>query len=106
MKPIKPEEIINSLDSILPDSVVQAVNNLLKEKYRGGTVAITQKEIVSEIIRIDPNLTRKQIFDKNMLDFEPIFRKMGWIVKYDSPGWNETYYEEFFEFTSKKNKRG
>lgn len=101
IKALSPDEIIKDLDSIIPESVITAVNNLLKEKYRGHSVILTQKKIVSAIIKLDPTLKRDTIFDNNYLDFEPIFTKAGWTVKYNSPDRDENY-DEYFEFTPKK----
>lgn len=100
-KALSPTDIIKDLDSIIPESVITAVNNLLKEKYRGHSVTLKQKEIVSAIIKLDPTLKRDKIFDNNYLDFEPIFAKAGWTVKYNSPDRDESF-EEYFEFTPKK----
>jgi hypothetical protein len=35
VKPITPEEIMDNLGKIIPSVVFEAVNYLLKEKYRG-----------------------------------------------------------------------
>lgn len=103
VKPISPKEIMGDLEEIIPPAIIQAVNNLLKKKYRGSTVSIKQEEIVKEAIRIDSSLTSAKIYDNKWMDFEPIFRKSGWIVSYDKPGWDENY-DAFFQFKPKKNK--
>jgi len=97
VKPISPKEIIVDLDKIIPEAVIQAVNNLLKEKYRGGTVTLQQKEITAAIRKIDKKLTNEILFDKHYMDFEPIFNKAGWKVTYDKPGWDEDY-EPHYDF--------
>jgi len=98
---IKPSDIMDNLDTIIDPAVIQAVNEILKEKFRGDSVTILQKEIVSRAIKINPKLTSDILYKNHHLDFEPIFRKAGWSVIYDKPGYNETY-EPSFEFRTKK----
>lgn len=104
---IKPSEIMDNLDTIIDPAVIQAVNEILKEEFRGGSVTIRQKYIVSRAITINPKLTSDILYKNHHLDFEPIFRKAGWSVIYDKPGYNESY-EAFFEFSANKKepKRG
>lgn len=98
-KPITPEFIENNLEYIIHPAVLQAVNELLKENYRPGkSVTIKQKEIVKKSISICQDLTSNEIFEKKWMDFESIFIKAGWKVKYDSPSWDESF-EEYFTFS-------
>jgi len=98
---IKPSDIMDNLNTIIDPAVIQAVNEILKEKFRGDSVTILQKEIVSRAIKINPKLTSDILYKNHHLDFEPIFRKAGWSVRYDKPGYNESY-EATFEFRSNK----
>lgn len=100
VEPIKPKDIIDNLDDIIHPAVIKAVNALLKEQYRGGTVTIKLKEVISRAKQICPDLSPQEMEDKKHLDFEPVFRKAGWKVTYDQPGWDETY-DSYFEFSSK-----
>lgn len=95
VKPISPNEIIDNLENIIPSVVIQAVNNLLTKEYKGNRAVILQDEIISEIIRLDNSFTSRQIFDNKMLDFEELYRKNGWSVEYDKPGYNENYKAKF-----------
>lgn len=99
---MSPKEIMGSLDTIIPEVVIQAVNNLLKKGYRGDSVTLRQSDIVAEIIRLDNNITSHQAFDSKWLDFEALFERAGWKVVYDKPGYNETY-PATFEFTPIKD---
>lgn len=102
MKPISPDDIVNNLENIIPSVVIQAVNELLKDKYRGtGPVTIKQDEIVDKVIGLDGSLTRQVIFEKKYLDFEELYRKNGWTVVYDKPAYNESY-AATFEFNKIK----
>lgn len=97
--PIKPEEIIFTV----PDYVITAVNQLLKEQFVKRSVVITQEEVVKRIMDITGK-TRTEVFaeaDKgHILDFEDTYRQFGWDVAYDKPGYNETY-PASFKFTVK-----
>lgn len=105
MKPISPDEISNNLAEILPHAVISAINNLLKDSYRGhGSVTIKQKDVVAEIMRLNPAITKEEIFAKKYLDIEQLYSRNGWVVKYDKPAYDENY-DAFFEFTAKRYKK-
>lgn len=102
VKPITPDEIVNNLENIIPSSIILAVNQLLIEKYRGnGEVSIKQEDIIERAISIDESLTSNIIFEKKYMDFEDLYRKSGWSVSYDKPGYNENY-DAYFIFNKKK----
>jgi len=103
VKPLTAGEITGNLEKIIPESVIKAVNNFLRDRFRGNSVTIKQDELITEILKIDGSLDRTSIFEKKYLDFEPIFQKSGWNVKYDKPGYNESY-AAYFEFSPKKKK--
>lgn len=100
IKPISPNDIEVNPENIIPPVVIQAVNNLLEKKYRGGSVSILQKEVIEEIVRLDSSMNDEYLFDNKFLDFEPLYRKSGWSVEYDKPGYNENY-EAMFIFKKK-----
>lgn len=75
IKPISPNEIMDNLTTIIPSVVIQAVNNLLKLKYRGNDVSIKQKDIMEEILRLDESMTSNVIYDNRYMDFESIYRE-------------------------------
>jgi hypothetical protein len=102
IKPISPDDIVDNLENIIPSVVIQAVNSLLKDNYRGtGSVTIKQDEIINKIIGLDGSLTRQVIFEKKYLDFEELYTKNGWVVIYDKPAYNESY-DAYFKFNKKK----
>jgi hypothetical protein len=100
IRPISPDEIMSNLDKIIPSAIIQSVNELLKDGYRGGDVTIKQKDIVKMAVNLDNSLVGN-IDKKKCLDFESIYEKAGWNVRYDKPGYNETY-DAFFVFSPKK----
>ena len=102
-KPLSPADINNSMETIIPGVIIEAVNNLLKKEFRGRSVCLLQKDILNEILRLNNTLSKDEIFEKKWMDFESIFEKVGWKVEYDKPGYNESY-ESSFKFTPKKDK--
>lgn len=47
------------------------------------------------------NISRREVFIMRLLDVEQAYREYGWNVKYDKPGFNESY-ESFFIFKKPK----
>lgn len=89
VKPITPKEAAIKSETRIPDYVILAVNKLIEEKFDGVSAIITQEEVLGRIVNDD--ISRSFIFDKKYLDFEEIYRKEGWKVVYDKPGYNESY---------------
>lgn len=101
MKAISPQECAAQAGNDIPDMVIEAINDMLKKEYRKGkSVVLRQDDIIAEIQQRDISLTREQIFGRGWLDFEPVFERAGWKVKYDKPGYNESY-AATFEFIPK-----
>lgn len=92
VKPITPNEV--SVKAI-PEAVIEAFNKLIMIKFDGSQSHIKQKEAVSAIMKNMKLKDSKKIFDNHWLDVEPIFRKAGWKVTFDNPGFNETYEPSF-----------
>jgi len=101
-KPFSPEEALASRASVIPDFVINAVNSLLAARYSGSSCQIEQKEIIEaikdEAAKQGLTVTMDWIFEKNWLDFEPLYEKEGWKVVYDKPGYCESY-SPFFIFS-------
>ncbi len=102
IKPVSPKEIIDNLEHIIPQAVLRAVNELLKEKFRGSSVAIKQKEIIRLAQNYDNSLVGK-FFENHYLDFEKVYQKVGWKVSYHKPDRDESF-QEYFEFSPKSTK--
>jgi hypothetical protein len=105
MKPITPAEAENKRIEAIDPAMIQAVNELIVENLKSGHATVQQKEIVKRYFQVvDKQPTEKaksDLFDRNQLDFEDVFRKAGWAVEYDKPGYNESY-EAFFVFKKKR----
>jgi hypothetical protein len=59
---------------------------------------VLQEEVVAGLKK--KGLTEAKIFDKHWLDVEDIYRRVGWKVRFDQPGYNEDY-KAYFVFTVK-----
>jgi len=97
VKPFSPDDVKANKVNVIPDEVIEAVNQLLTENFSDGRATIKQKDIVS---RAKGMMRRATNFDNRWLDFEDVYRAQGWDVHYDKPGYCETY-DAFFEFTKK-----
>ena len=98
-KPIKPSEVLVLKKSLLPPEVIEVFNELIAENFSDGSSTFTQKEAIRRI-RVALNISDADIFRLKFLDVEGIYRKEGWKVSYDKPGYNETY-DATFTFTEK-----
>lgn len=102
IKPISPAEI----DDIqyIPDWVIEAANECIINHYKVATRTshFTQNVLIEYYLKHAPEgVERQTIFDEHWLDIEPLYRKEGWIVKYDSPACGE-FYESNFSFEKPK----
>jgi hypothetical protein len=98
VKPFTPDEAIANRRKFIPDEVIEAVNEMLAEKVSGsGRATLLQRDIIK---RVEEKMGQRGIIDMKWMDFEPVYREAGWEVKYDKPGYNETY-PASFEFKRK-----
>jgi hypothetical protein len=97
IKPIRPSEVDKT--TVIPEAVIEAFNELITKNYLNGF----SKVEVSEVCRL---ISEKMAINQSQvnslwLNVEDIYRKAGWLVVYDAPGYNENYVA-FFTFTTKK----
>lgn len=103
VQPITPQEVVDKKLESIPDEVILAFNGLIAKKFNGSSATIKQNEAINAILTLteDERIGRQEIFDNHWLDVEDIYRKIGWDVEFDNPGYNESY-EAFFVFKKKK----
>jgi hypothetical protein len=94
---ITPDEALGLKEKLLPPFVMRVWNKLIAENLSGKTSIVMQSDAVDALTKF---CKRDEIFEKGYLEVEAIFRKAGWKVFYDRPGFNETY-DATFEFTAK-----
>lgn len=99
VKPITPDEVSDVKFQTFPDEVIECWNSIILKKWNptSKVAYIRQEEIVQKLIEDVPGLARADVFSKNYLDIEELYRKQGWKVKYDKPHYTENY-EAYFEF--------
>jgi len=102
IKPITPKEATEEIEKNFPNFVIEGINNAINKHYFGkASFTIKQKVIADEIMAVAPEgVTREKLFEKHWMDFEKIYEKFGWNIKYDRPGYDENY-DAFFEFKIK-----
>jgi len=97
-KPITPKEAAEQKVASIPEAVIEAFNELIAKEFRAGTATVLQGDVVqlaSSKMGVSP-----ANFDYDDLNVEPMYRKAGWKVEYDKPGFNETY-PATFKFTKR-----
>ena len=99
VKPITPKEVTEKKLASIPDEVIEAFNELIVQNWDGHRASILQDE-VCKLAAKKLKCTTDIIYDNSWLDVENIFRKSGWKVAYDKPGYNESYAASF-SFTKK-----
>ncbi len=104
-KPVTPQEALKLKESKIPDYVFAAFNELISENIVHGRAKVNQPKVVERIIReakeLGIDLLRSDIYSNGWLDVEDVYRKAGWKVEYDKPGYNESY-DAYFVFTGAK----
>ncbi len=85
VRPLKPSEIVEAKKESIPDQVFEAFNELIAENWRGSSATFRLSEV--------HKLVNKKLGGCKLgwLDVEPVYRKQGWKVDYDAPGYNESY---------------
>lgn len=96
--PIKASEISDRRDDSIPDEVIASFNELITKNWRGHSATVRKDDAIRLIV--SKGLKQSDIFENGWLDVMDIFRKNGWHVEFDSPGYDESY-EPFFIFKNK-----
>lgn len=99
-KPIRPSEVSGRLNNSIPATVIDAFNELIVKNFTGSCAIIFQKDAIALIKK--KGINEGELFENRWLDVEDVFRKSGWEVLYDKPGYNESY-EPTFQFTARRN---
>lgn len=97
-KAIEPSLLIKEIEESFPKEIFETVNELLiKNKHLSrSSVTILVDEILERLEK--KGFKKSDIFDNGWLDFEDIYTKQGWKVKYEQPAYCESF-KAFFEFS-------
>lgn len=97
--PLTPQEILENRE--IDHRIIDAVNQILKDKFIGHDLKITLPEIKDKMVSMFGGINFKDLFDRKQFDFEKIYEKYGWKVEFDKPGYSENY-DSFYMFRPKK----
>lgn len=97
-KAIKPGEVVEAKKAALPPEVLDAFNELIAKYWTGHSATVKQPEVARLIASKLGLENTSPVYDNHWLDVEDVYRKEGWKVKYDKPGYNESY-DAYFEFS-------
>ena len=95
--PIKPKEVQDKKLASIPEEVYEAFNELIVDNWDGKSASVSQKS-ASVLVARALDITEQDVYLRHLLDVEDVYRKAGWKVVYDKPGYNEDY-EAFFVFS-------
>jgi hypothetical protein len=86
VKPIKPEEILKKKLEVIPEEMIQAVNELIALNWNGSSSTIRQDKLLRKYFELsgleDSRSNRDKVFDNHYLDFEQIYGENGWKIKF------------------------
>lgn len=91
MEAMTPKQVVDLKMSRIPEKVFEVFNEVIADNLSDGYATVKQNDVIARILGKIDNTTRQEIFDNGWLDVEPFYRKKGWKVTYDRPGYNETY---------------
>ncbi len=101
VNPITPEEAKKNMIQSFPDYVIESVNELIVENSRGSSSITILREEVIKRIQSKNTISRDDIFNKHLLDFEDVYQEKGWAVAYEQPCLGEDF-KAYYKFTPKK----
>ncbi len=100
-RPITPQEAGLSAATI-PEFVIRAFNFEIERVFNGKTAKVDQETIMQTILNLgiehSCQVSRSNVFARNWLDVEPLYRAAGWQVEYNMPNVREAAH---FIFTPK-----
>lgn len=112
-KPFSPTDLQKEAESFkIPDYVIQAVNELLLESCKGlekipSTITIKELDIIEKALSIANKnrdescyLNSNHLYENKFLNFEPTFKREGWLIERDAPAYYESY-STFYIFKHK-----
>lgn len=93
VRPINPKEIVGKKLEMIPNEVFEAFNELIAQNFNNGEAVVSQREVLA--LMVSKGLNQGLIYKNGWLDIEDVYRKEGWTVEYDKPGYNEDYEPTF-----------
>src|SRR3954470_22754707 len=89
VKPIKPSEVVDKMEETIDSNLLQAINNLIVKNWTGSSAHFAVSDVLNELNKLKEYDTLEiKSFSAN---FPPVYKKAGWKVDTDRPGYNESY---------------
>ena len=103
VKPVGPQEALELKIQRLPPKVIETWNRVIADHLTSDFTSNFFQDYIVNALAAAMVVTREKVFESNWLDVEEIYRREGWKVTYDRPGFNETY-KATFSFESKSRR--
>jgi hypothetical protein len=97
-EPLTPKDALAVAHTSFPDGVIEVWNELIQKNLRGKRATIKQDDAARALAR-KFRVPQQKVYDNDWLDIEDVYRKAGWRVRHDKPGYDESY-AAYFEFTA------
>lgn len=101
--PILPSQIALGKKKYIPGEVIECVNTLVSKHWNGSKANFSKDEIIEAISKATA-LSRREILDLKYLDFEEIYRAVGWKAEYIQGTVDDDRDLSYFSFSKKPNK--
>lgn len=93
MNPITPKELAKKVGCHIPKDIIKAFNNYLEENSELDDNVVTcriELDAIVKYITKCTNFSSNDLYDKNYLDVEPVFRRAGWEVTFHKSPYYDT----------------
>ena len=108
IKPFTPEDVRKHKIFVLPQELLQSINELMSERYKPGGFNIKAEEIIERAKFIHSASSSNPFttvgddwYDKGYMDFESAYQEAGWKVKYNQPSYDENF-SSYYRFEELK----
>lgn len=111
VKPFSPQDARQNKILVLPDFFLNAINQLLSEQYRANyEITLKAKDIIAraEQLRTNPDgdytsssAAPLNYYSSGYMDFKSVYEDAGWIVKYITPDYTESF-DSYYTFEERK----
>lgn len=95
--PMRPDEVQDARNSLIPEEVFEVFNALIAQAWAGGQALVYQDDVVDRLVA-RMGISRDEAFRRGLLEVEDAYRRIGWKVEYDKPGYSESY-RAYFKFS-------
>jgi len=79
VEPIRPEDVSDVLG--VPPTVIRVFNQLIRARWDGKSALFKADEAAS-LIAARLGITKAEVYERHLLDIEPLYRSVGWNVSY------------------------